>query len=201
MWNSHTNTAGDSRQYSESCKCVFQGVVKNAHRWKKLPRKDTFLLPAKLEDACRRLMREWLTDWRKLSARMGKSVLGVTRLPLPKKGGGTPLMFRKLFTVFSFAGLILVGISARGQPTRMQSDLGKQSAPATKSVAGKVTSIGNSGASFAVEVEGSSKDTMQFVVNKNTRLQGQVKIGTLVAVEYQPIESGENLAVSISVRG
>ena len=110
-------------------------------------------------------------------------------------------MFRKLFTVFSFAGLILVGISARGQPTRMQSDLGKQSAPATKSVAGKVTSIGNSGASFAVEVEGSSKDTMQFVVNKNTRLQGQVKIGTLVAVEYQPIESGENLAVSISVRG
>ena len=110
-------------------------------------------------------------------------------------------MFRKLFTVVSLAGLILVGISARAQPTRMQSDAGKQSEPATKSVAGKVTSIGNSGTSFAVEVEGSSKDTMQFVVNKNTRLQGQVKIGTLVAVEYQPIESGENLAVSISVRG
>ncbi len=110
-------------------------------------------------------------------------------------------MLRKLLPAVSLAGLILMGVSARAQPTGMQSDSGKQSEPATKSVAGKVTSIGNSGASFAVEVEGSSKDTMQFLVNKNTQVQGQVKVGTLVAVEYQPTEKGENLAVSISVRG
>jgi len=94
-----------------------------------------------------------------------------------------------------------MGVSARAQPTRMQSDTGQQSEPATKSVAGKVTSIGNSGTSFAVAVEGSSKDSMEFVVNKNTQVQGQVKVGTLVAVEYQPTDKGKNLAVSISVRG
>ena len=110
-------------------------------------------------------------------------------------------MIRKFLSAVSLAGLILTGVSARAQPTRMQSDAGKQSEPATKSVAGKVTSIGTSGASFAVEVEGSSKATMEFLVNQNTQVRGQVKVGTLVAVEYQPSEKGENLAVSISVRG
>jgi hypothetical protein len=110
-------------------------------------------------------------------------------------------MNRNFLAAVSLAGLILIGASARAQPTRMQSDSGKQSEPATKSVSGKVMSIGNSGASFAVEVEGSSKDTMEFLVNKNTQVQGQVKVGTLVAVEYQPTERGENLAVSITVRG
>jgi hypothetical protein len=109
-------------------------------------------------------------------------------------------MIRKLLHCISLAGLLVIGLPARAQPIHMQSDSGKQSEPATKSVAGKVTSIGTSGASFAAEVEGSSKDTMEFIVNKNTQVQGQVKVETLVAVEYQPTEKGENLAVSISVR-
>jgi hypothetical protein len=109
-------------------------------------------------------------------------------------------MIRKLFSTVSLAGVILMGASARAQPIHLQ-DSGKQSEPATKSVSGKITSIGNSGSSFALAVEGSSKETMDFVVNKNTQVQGQVKIGTLVAVEYQPTDSGQNLAVSITVRG
>jgi len=92
-------------------------------------------------------------------------------------------MIRKFLSAVSLAGLVLVGVSARAQPTRMQSDSGKQSEPATKSVAGKVTSIGNSGASFAVAVEGSSKDTMKFLVKKNMQVQGEVKVGTLVFVD------------------
>jgi hypothetical protein len=110
-------------------------------------------------------------------------------------------MIRKFLFCTSLATLLAIGLQVRAQPIHLQSDSGKQSEPATKSVTGKVTSVGTSGASFAVEVEGSSKDTMQFVVNKNTQVQGHVKVGTLVAVEYQPTESGENLAVSISVRG
>jgi hypothetical protein len=109
-------------------------------------------------------------------------------------------MTKKLLSAVCLAGLILTGVSARAQPTRSQSDSGKQSEQATKSVSGKVTSIGNSGTSFALEVE-DNKQTMQFVVNKNTQLQGgQVKVGTLVAVEYQPAEGGQNLAVTIAVR-
>ena len=110
-------------------------------------------------------------------------------------------MSRKLLSAVCLVGLILTGLPARAQPTRSQSDSGKQSEQATKSVSGKVTSIGNSGTSFALEVEGSNKQTMQFVVNKSTQLQGgQVKVGTLVAVEYQPAEGGQNLAVTIAVR-
>jgi len=109
-------------------------------------------------------------------------------------------MIRKLLYGSSLAAL-LVAFKARAQPIYTQSDSGKQSQPTTKSVAGKVTSIGNSGTSFALEVEGSSKQTMEFTVSKNTRVQGQLKVSTLVAVDYQPTESGQNLAVSITVRG
>jgi hypothetical protein len=109
-------------------------------------------------------------------------------------------MIRRLLSAITLAGLLVLGVSARAQPMHTQ-DSGKQSERATKSVSGKITSIGNSGTSFALKVEGSSKETMEFVVNKNTQVQGQVKVGTLVAVEYQPAESGQNLAVSIAVRG
>ena len=61
---------------------------------------------------------------------------------------------------------------------------------ATKSVSGKVTDIGDQGHSFTVETEGGNKQTMKFVVDKNTQVQGQVKVGTLVAVDYQPRTAG-----------
>ena len=110
-------------------------------------------------------------------------------------------MIRKLLFCTSLATLLAIGLQVRAQPIHLQSDSGKQSERATKSVSGKVTSIGNSGTSFALEVEGSSKQTMEFVVGKDTEVQGQVKVGTLVSVNYQPTKSGENVAVSISVRG
>jgi hypothetical protein len=114
--------------------------------------------------------------------------------------GGTISMTRKLLYSISLAGVLIVGPQILARPMHLQSDSGKQSSPATKSVAGKVTSIGNSGTSFAVEVEGASKQTMEFVVNTKTQVQGQVKIGSLVAVDYQPTDSGQNLAVTVSVR-
>ena len=111
------------------------------------------------------------------------------------------MISRKLFCAVSLGSLMLLSVSARAHPNYSQSPSGNQAEPATKSVAGKVTSIGNGGTSFALEVEGSSKQTMQFVVNKSTQVQGQVKVGTLVAVDYQPAEGGQNLAVTIAVRG
>jgi hypothetical protein len=110
-------------------------------------------------------------------------------------------MKNKILYSVPLIGLLVVGLHARAEPINLQSAHDQQSEPTTKSVAGKVTAIGTSGASFAVEVEGTSKQTMQFVVNKNTQVQGQVKVGTLVAVDYQPDENGQNLAISIAVRG
>jgi hypothetical protein len=111
------------------------------------------------------------------------------------------MMKKKILYSVPLIGLLAVGAYTRAEPVNQQSDKGQQSEPSTKSVAGKVTSIGSSGTSFAVEVEGSSKQTMQFVVNGSTQVQGQVKVGTMVAVDYQPADNGQNLAVSITVRG
>jgi hypothetical protein len=109
-------------------------------------------------------------------------------------------MIQKLLCGISLAGLLVVGSQIHAQPIQSGPEQ-QQSKPATKSVAGKVTSIGDTGTSFAVELEGGAKQTMQFVVNRNTQVQGQVKVGTLVAVDYQPTDNGQNLAVSIAVRG
>jgi hypothetical protein len=106
-------------------------------------------------------------------------------------------MIRKLLYSIPLTGLLVLGSQIAAQP---QSDSGKQSSPATKSVAGKVTSIGKGGTSFAVQVEGTNDQTMQFVINTKTQVQGEVKVGSLVAVDYQPTDGGQNLAVNVSVR-
>jgi hypothetical protein len=41
---------------------------------------------------------------------------------------------------------------------------------------------------------------MEFVLDKNTQVQGPVKTGTPVMVEYQATNTGENLAVSITAQ-
>ena len=77
-----------------------------------------------------------------------------------------------------------------GQDTQQQT---------TKSITGKVTDIGDQGHSFTVETDG-SKQTMKFVVDKNTQVQGQVKIGTMVAVDYQPTEGGQFVCVRVAAQ-
>jgi len=105
-------------------------------------------------------------------------------------------MIRKAVLGISLACMTILVLPARSLPT--QADSGKQSEQAKKSVSGKVLSIGSSGTSFTLGVDGDNKQTMEFVVNKTTELKGPVKTGTLVAVEYQPSSSGPNLALTIT---
>jgi hypothetical protein len=107
------------------------------------------------------------------------------------------MMIRNLLCSIPLTGLLVLGSQIAAHP---QSDSGKQSSPATKSVAGKVTAIGKGGTSFAVQVDGTNNQTMQFVVNTKTQVQGEVKVGSLVDVDYQRIDAGQNLAVNVSVR-
>jgi len=41
---------------------------------------------------------------------------------------------------------------------------------------------------------------MKFMVDKNTQVQGQVKIGTLVAVDYTPTADGQYLCVRVAAQ-
>jgi hypothetical protein len=110
------------------------------------------------------------------------------------------MIVRKLVPFISLATLLSVGVAARAEPNRLQSDSGKQSEPATKSVAGKVASIGNSGTTFELQIDGNDKQVMNFVVAKDTQIQGHVTTGTLVTVAYRPTDDGQNVALTITVR-
>src|SRR5437016_7523479 len=116
---------------------------------------------------------------------------------------------RKFLCGVSVGSLLILGISTQahsGSPAKWsQAQSEKQTQQTTKSVAGKVAAIGNGGTSFTLEVTGggsakddsSGKNTLDFVVDKNTQVKGQVKQGTPVTVEYQAMENGQLLAVSI----
>jgi len=109
-------------------------------------------------------------------------------------------MIRKILTCLCLVGFLTAGVPAMAQ--KAQNPQGKQSPQATKSVTGKVLSIGEQGKSFAMEVnDGANKRTMEFVVDKNTQVQGRVTEGTIVAVEYQPSDNGPNLCVRVTAQG
>jgi hypothetical protein len=117
-------------------------------------------------------------------------------------------MIRKFLCGISVAGLLTLGITSQANsanpPKSGQSQSEKQTQQPTKSVAGKVAAIGSGGTSFTLEVTGggsdkdtSGKNTLNFVVNNHTQVKGQVKQGTPVTVEYQAMENGQLLAVSV----
>lgn len=110
-------------------------------------------------------------------------------------------MIRKFLTAVSLAGLLFLGLSAHARPTttQTQSPSGKQSQQSTQSVNGKVASIAEGGHAFTLEVS-DGKQSMDFVVDQNTRVKGQVKEGTPVTVEYQAMENGQNVAVTVTAQ-
>jgi len=114
-------------------------------------------------------------------------------------------MLRKLLLRASLAGALVLGGAVWAQPQAEQAPnrqppTGKQTQSATKFVTGKIASIGAGGHSFTLEVSDSSGDarTMSFVLDNNTQVQGQVKQGTPVTVEYTVMEGGQNLAVTVT---
>ena len=109
-------------------------------------------------------------------------------------------MIRTLLFCVSLAALLSMGVPAPAHSNLTQSDSGKQIQPVTKSVGGKVASIGNSGTTFALQVDGNDKQVMNFVVGKDTQVKGHVSTGTLVTVEYRPADDGQNVALSVTVR-
>ncbi len=109
-------------------------------------------------------------------------------------------MIRKTIFCASLAGLLVLGVSANARSAAQQQG-GQSQQQAVKSVTGKVAAIGNGGGSFSLEVTGSSSKKMDFLVDKNTQVKGQVRAGTAVTVEYQAMNDGQYLAVSVTAQG
>ena len=116
------------------------------------------------------------------------------------------MLIQKILVTASLGGLLSIGAPGILLGQQPKAPPGKPSQPgqqrqqqATKSISGKVTDIGDQGHSFTLETDkGGSTQTLKFVVDKNTKVQGQVKVGMLVAVDYQPTEDGQLLCVRVA---
>ena len=111
-------------------------------------------------------------------------------------------MVRKMLLGASLGGMLLVSVPAIAQ-NGSQDQPGKQTQTQTKSVQGKVASIGDDRRSFVLEIDngsGASKQNMNFVLDKNSQVEGRVTTGTMVVVEYQAASGDQNLVVKVSAR-
>ncbi|HKV26528.1 MAG TPA: hypothetical protein VJN93_18170 [Candidatus Acidoferrum sp.] len=80
-----------------------------------------------------------------------------------------------------------------------------QAAPQTQSISGKIAAVGSN--SFTLTIATSTKEsvgqdpaphTMSFTVDKNTTIEGTLRVGSNADVTYRQ-ENGANLAVSVHV--
>ena len=123
------------------------------------------------------------------------------------------MLIQKILVTASLGGLLSIGTpgmllgqqpkpqpgkpSQPSQPGQQPSQPGQQrQQQATKSISGKVTDIGDQGHSFTLEAD--TGGSMKFVVDRNTQVQGQVKVGMLVAVDYQATDDGQLLCVRVA---
>lgn len=99
----------------------------------------------------------------------------------------------------SLVGFTAAAVSARTHPTPAAAQSAQQQdKQETKSIQGTVVSIGDKGRSFALETnDRGTKQTLQFVVDQETQVQGQVKVGTSVKVEYVAM-ADQNVAKTIT---
>src|SRR5215469_5530256 len=104
------------------------------------------------------------------------------------------MLIQKILVTASLGGLLSIGTPGMllGQQPNQPGQQRQQRA--TQSISGKVTDIG--GHSFTLETD--TGGSMQFVVDKNTQVLGQVKVGMLVAVDYQATDDGQLLCVRVA---
>ena len=106
---------------------------------------------------------------------------------------------RHFLLAAALAGLVLTGIAVSATAISAKPTQAQQTQQSTKMVMGKVTSIGTGGTTFGLETS-DTKQTMQFLLDKNAKVQGNVKVGTAVTVEYAEA-NGQNLALAITAQG
>lgn len=72
------------------------------------------------------------------------------------------------------------------------------SATENQSVSGKIISVGDAMFSMNVATDNQKTQTVQFMVDDKTRMEGKLAIGAQAMVEYRS-DSGQNIAVHVVV--
>lgn len=102
-------------------------------------------------------------------------------------------------TILSLATLFLTffTFAVWSRPLSARPASRNAAAPENQSISGRISSIGD--ASFAVEVvKENTKQTLQFLVDDSTKVEGKLAVGSQATVEYRS-NGGNNLAVHVVV--
>jgi hypothetical protein len=107
------------------------------------------------------------------------------------------MRFRTALTLASFFMLCFT-IAVWSAPISAQDTPKKTPAAGTKSVSGKIASVGD--AEFSLEVSGNQKQGMiRFYVDGSTKVEGKLSIGAEATVDYH-MDGGNNIATRVAVK-
>ena len=109
----------------------------------------------------------------------------------------------------TLAGTVLAaGVLALPPTTTHQSGQSQQATPQTQSVSGKIASVDQNSFTLTVGTKSSvsqdaqqppaASSTMSFTVDKNTTVEGSLKVGSTADVTYRQ-DNGSNIAISVHV--
>lgn len=107
------------------------------------------------------------------------------------------MRFRTILSLATFF-LTCFTIAVWSRPVTARPWNRNASMPEHQSISGRISSIGD--ASFAVEVlkADHTKQTLQFLVDESTKVEGKLAVGSQATVEYRS-NGGDNLAVHVVV--
>jgi hypothetical protein len=71
-------------------------------------------------------------------------------------------------------------------------------APENQSVSGKIASVGDAAFEISIPKDNQASQTVQFLVDDKTRVEGKLTVGAQAMVEYRS-DSGKNIAVHVVV--
>jgi hypothetical protein len=113
------------------------------------------------------------------------------------------------FGFSTLAGTVLVaGALALPPANAQQPQQGQKATPQTQSVSGKIASVDQNSFTLTVasgtsvsqdqQQQPSASSTMSFTIDKNTTVDGKLKVGSSADVTYRQ-DSGANVAISVHV--
>lgn len=104
----------------------------------------------------------------------------------------------KFRTILSLATFFLtcftIAVFAQPQP-----NADAKRAAENQSVTGKITSVGDAAFALSVAKENQNVESVEFLVDDKTKVEGKLAVGTEAMVEYRS-EGGRNIAIRVVVK-
>jgi hypothetical protein len=105
-------------------------------------------------------------------------------------------------TILSLATFFLtcftIAVFAQNPPAK-ETAYSSNRKPENQSVSGKITSVGDAAFTLGVAKKDQQDQTVEFLVDDKTRVEGKLTIGAEAMVEYRS-DSGKNIAVHVVVK-